>query len=207
MKRVGKIPRFKQQRRLLVELPGLGKAGALERKPYPPGQHGGKRIKYSDYRLQLEEKQKVRVHYGLREEQLLRLVKKAKKNKQGKWCHNLINILEKRLDNFVFRAGLAGSIPAATQLISHGKILVNGKKVNIRSYTVRKEDVVTLKPSAINNQVYQYSKQSPRLPLPDWIVKEETSTSVTVRLNDEPTIESVPFPLDDALVTSYYSKA
>lgn len=206
MKRVGKIPRFKLQRRLLVELPGLGKAGALERKPYPPGQHGGKRIKYSDYRLQLEEKQKVRVHYGLREEQLLRLVKKAKKTKEGKWCHNLINILEKRLDNFVFRAGLAGSIPAASQLISHGKILVNGKKVNIRSYTVRKEDVISLKPSAIQNQVYQYAKQAPRLPLPDWIKKEESETAVIVRLNDEPNIESVPFPLDDALVTSYYSK-
>jgi small subunit ribosomal protein S4 len=206
MKRKGKIARFKLQRRLLVELPGLGKAGALERKPYPPGQHGGKRIKYSDFRLQLEEKQKIRLHYGLREEQLVRLVKLAKRKAEGRWAHALINILEKRLDNMVFRAGLAPSIPAARQLVSHGKILVNGKRVNIRSYTVKASDEISLKEKAINNQVYQQAKQSPRLPLPDWIVKSETDLAATVRLQDEPGFEAVPLPLDEGLVTSYYSK-
>lgn len=206
MNRKGKTPRFKQQRRLLVELPGLGKAGALERRPYPPGQHGGKRIKYSDYRLQLEEKQKIRIHYALREEQLIRIVKLAKKSAQGKWCDKLINLLERRLQNVVFRAGLAPSMAAAGQLISHGQILVNGKKVNIRSYVVKEKDLISGTSKIFKNQIYLQSKASPRLPLPDWLRKTETDTQVEVILQDQPNIESVPFPLEEALVTSYYSK-
>jgi small subunit ribosomal protein S4 len=200
-----KIPRFKLQRRLMVELPGLGKSGALERRPYPPGEHGQKRIKYSEHRLQLEEKQKIRIHYGLREEQLIRIVKKAKKS-DGRWCDSLINLLEKRLDNIVFRGGFAQSIAAASQLISHGKILVNGKKVNIRSYTVKMTDIVSLKQSTLKNQAYLNAKQSPRLPLPDWLTKNETVSAASLSLNDEPTFNAVPFALDESLVTSYYSK-
>lgn len=200
-----RTPRFKAQRRLMVELPGLGKPGALERRPYPPGQHGQKRIKYSEHRLQLEEKQKVRLHYGIREEQLVRIVKKAKKSK-SRWCDSLINLLEKRLDNLVFRGGFAQSIPAANQLISHGKILVNGSKVDVRSYTVKVSDVISLKQSALSNQAYLQAKQSPRLPLPNWITKNETDSEAQLILIDEPTFESVPFALDEALVTSYYSK-
>lgn len=198
-------PRFKLQRRLMTELPGLGKAGALERRPYPPGQHGQNRIKYSEHRLQLEEKQKIRIHYGLREEQLIRLVKLAKKT-DNKWCDSLINMLEKRLDNIIFRGGLAKSIASASQLISHGKILVNGKKVNIRSYIVKKQDLISLKQTAFQNQAYLQAKQTPRLPMPEWISKTESDTEVSLKLNDEPTIESIPFPLDESLVISYYSK-
>lgn len=205
MKQTGRSPRFKLQRRLMTELPGLGKAGALERKPYPPGQHGMNRIKYSEFRLQLEEKQKLRHHYGIREEQLLRLVKIAKKS-QSRWAEKLINLLEKRLDNFIFRGGFATSIRAANQLISHGKILVNNKKVNIRSYTVRTSDVVSLKPGSFENQSYLLAKSSPRLPLPDWITKVETDSSATLKLNDEPDLKAVPFFFDDSLMTSYYSK-
>jgi len=205
MRRKGKIPRFKQQRRLLTELPGLGKAGAMENKPYPPGQHGGKRIKYSDYRLQLEEKQKIRVHYGLRELQLDRFVKRAKAKAQGKWIDTLINLLEKRLDNLVFRAGFAPSIPAAKQLISHHKIQVNGKKANIRSMILKVGDRVELKSSAVEGQIYQQSKLSPRLPCPDWITKDETATTAAATLKDEPTLEAVPFSFEASLVTSYYS--
>ncbi|OFZ30089.1 MAG: 30S ribosomal protein S4 [Bdellovibrionales bacterium RIFCSPHIGHO2_01_FULL_40_29] len=200
-----KIPRFKLQRRLMVELPGLGKAGALDRKPYPPGQHGQRRIKYSEHRLQLEEKQKIRIHYGLREEQLIRLVKKAKKS-DSRWCHALINSLEKRLDNIIFRGGFAQSIASANQLISHGKILINGKKVTIRSYTVKQRDLVSLKASALQNQAYLFAKHSPRLPLPDWLTKTESDTEATLRINAEPAFDAVPFALDESLVTSYYSK-
>ncbi|MFZ3231409.1 MAG: 30S ribosomal protein S4 [Pseudobdellovibrio sp.] len=200
-----KIPRFKLQRRLMVELPGLGKVGALDRKPYPPGQHGQSRIKYSEYRLQLEEKQKIRIHYGLREEQLIRIVKKAKKS-NSRWCDSLINLLEKRLDNIVFRGGFAQSIAAANQLISHGKILVNGKKVNIRSYTVKSDELIALKKSALQEQTYYNANQSPRLPLPEWLTKNETDGIVTLKINEEPTLRAVPFFLDESLVTSYYSK-
>lgn len=121
MKKTGKTPRFKKQRRLLVELPGLGKAGALERRPYPPGQHGQRRKKYSEFGLQLEEKQKLRYHYGVREEQFRRLINKAKRSSSGNWVEALVNILEKRLDNVVFRLGFASSIPAAGTIRFHGK--------------------------------------------------------------------------------------
>lgn len=207
MKRPGKIPRFKLQRRLMTELPGLGKAGALERKPYPPGQHGLQRIKYSDYRLQLEEKQKVRIHYNLREEQLLRMVKKAKKSKSEAWMSSLINLLEKRLENVIFRSGFAVSQASAAQMISHGHVMVNGKKVSIRSAGVKVGDQITLNSKGLANQIYLQAKQSPRLPIPDWIEKTETDTSATTTLKDEPKLDAVPFPFNDSLVTSYYSKA
>lgn len=206
MKRPGKVPRFKLQRRLLTELPGLGKAGALERKPYPPGQHGGSRIKYSDYRLQLEEKQKVRIHYNLREEQLIRLVKKAKKNKSTKWMNSLINILEKRLENIVFRAGLAGSMLSAGQMISHGQVLLDGKRVNIRSQELKKGQKITLTTKGLKNQIYLMVKDAPRIPMPDWLDKSFSGDAVTVTLNDEPDLGAVPFAFDESLVTSYYSK-
>ncbi len=208
MKKTGKTARFKLQRRLLTELPGLGKAGALERRPYPPGQHGGKRIKYSDYRLQLEEKQKVRVHYNVREEQLIRLVKLAKKDKSGgKWISSLINILEKRIDNIVFRAGFAPSMRSASQMISHGQVQVNGKKVNIRSQKLKVGDVISITAKGLNNQIYLQAKANPRLQMPDWLDKNVSDTAASVTLKDEPGFEAVPFALDEALVTSYYSKA
>ncbi|MBL7544489.1 MAG: 30S ribosomal protein S4 [Bdellovibrionaceae bacterium] len=198
--------RFKIQRRLLTELPGLGKSGALERRPYPPGQHGGQRIKYSDFRLQLEEKQKIRYHYNLREEQLVRLVKRAKRHRDGKWISSLVNLLEKRLENVVFRAGIAPSMMAAGQMISHGQITVNGKSVNIRSFVIRKGDTISLTSRGIKNQIYINSKQSPRLALPDWLDKNETNEHISVVLKDEPGLQAVPFPLNEALVVSYYSK-
>lgn len=95
--------RFKIQRRLGVELPGLGKAGALERKPYGPGQHGMQRKKLSDYTVRLVEKQKVMFNYGLRESQLRNYVKKSKKVKTQSWVDTMIVTLESRLDNVVFR--------------------------------------------------------------------------------------------------------
>lgn len=200
------VSKFKLQRRLLTELPGLGKPGALERKPYPPGQHGARRIKYSEYRLQLEEKQKVRCHYGLREEQLIRFVKKSKASAKTRWTDKLVNLLERRLDNFVFRAGFARSIAAARQLVSHGKVRVNAKKVDIKSLILNVGDVVELKEDMLENQVYLFSKQSPRLPRPDWIERTDTAASAKAQLKDQPSFDSLPFFLDESLLTSYYSK-
>lgn len=205
MKRKGKTPRYKRQRRLLTELPGMGKAGALERRPYPPGQHGLQRRKYSEFALQLEEKQKLRFHYGLREEQFRRMINKAKRSKATNWVEALVNILEKRLDNVVFRLGFAPSIPAAKQMISHGKVLVNGKKVNIASQIVSVGEKITLKPEAYENQIYLQAKQSPRLPLPTFMSKEEVSGKEEGRLTDEPNLEAVPFAFEPGLVIGYYS--
>ena len=128
MNKKGKKARFRIQRRLGTELPGLGKAGALERRPYPPGESGNKRKKYSDYALRLEEKQKLRVHYSLTEHQLRRFIRNAKSGQSSNWLKKLIGLLERRLDNVIFRLALAPSILSARQLVSHGHIQVDGKK-------------------------------------------------------------------------------
>ncbi|MCB0272381.1 MAG: 30S ribosomal protein S4, partial [Bdellovibrionales bacterium] len=109
-------PRFKVQRRLGTELPGLGKPGALERRPYPPGQHGDKRKKYSNFGLQTEEKQKLIHNYGLREKQLLRFIRQSKQGSSANWINKLAGLLERRLDNIVFRLNFAPSIRAARQM-------------------------------------------------------------------------------------------
>lgn len=205
MKRPGKTPRFKIQRRLLVELPGLGKAGALERRPYPPGEHGLKRKKYSEYALQLEEKQKIRYHYGLRESQLRRFVHTAKRKAHTNWVSQLVNLLERRIDNIVFRLGFAPSIPAARQLVSHGKVLVNGHRVDVRSAILKVGDRITLKPAAYENQVYLLSQKAPRLPLPDFLTKETVDGREIGVLSDQPKLEHVPFAFNEGLLTSYYS--
>lgn len=205
MKRKGKVARFKRQRRILTELPGMGKSGALERRPYPPGQHGLRRRKYSEFALQLEEKQKLRYHYGVREEQFRRIIARAKKSQSTNWVESLVNLLEKRLDNVVFRLGFAPSIPAAKQLVSHGKVLVNGKKVNIASQTIKVGDLITLSASGYTNQVYLQATQNPRLPLPSYMVKEDVQGMPQGRLQDEPTLEAVPFAFEPGLVIGYYS--
>ncbi len=205
MKRKGKVARFKRQRRLLTELPGMGKSGALERRPYPPGQHGLRRRKYSEFALQLEEKQKLRYHYGVREEQFRRIITRAKKSQSTNWVESLVNLLEKRLDNVVFRLGFAPSIPAAKQLVSHGKVLVNGKKVNIASQTIKVGDLITLSASGYTNQVYLQASQNPRLPFPSYMVKEDVQGMPQGRLQDEPTLEAVPFAFEPGLVIGYYS--
>src|SRR5579863_6728132 len=128
-KKIGKSARYKVQRRLGSELPGLGKAGALERRPYPPGENGNKRKKYSDFALRLEEKQKLRVHYGLREEQLRRFIRHSKQGSAHNWVTKMVGLLERRLDNLVFRLGYAPSIRSARQLCSHGHVRVDGQKV------------------------------------------------------------------------------
>lgn len=205
MKRVGKTPRFKRQRRLQVELPGMGKPGALERKPYPPGQHGTRRRKFSDYALQLEEKQKVLANYCMRESQLKRFVHEAKRRSSSNWVDTLIGDLELRLDNVVFRLGFAPSIPAAKQMVSHGKVLVNGRRVDIRSAILKPGDKVTLKDSAYTEQSYLWAQQQPRLPLPDYLTKEEIESKDAGRITDRPKLEHAPFPFDSGLFTSFYS--
>lgn len=204
-RKTGKTPRFKIQRRLMVELPGLGKAGALERRPYPPGQHGQKRKKFSDFGLRLEEKQKIRLHYGLNESQLKRLVIQAKKSAKGPWINKLVELLELRLDNILFRAGFAPSIKAASQLISHRKVLVNNKIVTIRSQITRVKDEVRLKDAVYHNQAFLEAKQNPRLQLADWLIKTEQAQIETVKVNDTPDVTAVPFPFDSSLFVEFYS--
>ncbi len=205
MNRTGKEPRFKRQRRLQVELPGMGKPGAMARKPYPPGEHGNSRRKFSDYALQLEEKQKLLYHYGIRESQMRRLVKIAKRSSDQMWISDLVSLLERRLDSVVFRLGFAPSIRAAKQMISHGKVLVNGKRVDIRSVILEVGDTVRLVDSAYTGQSYLHAKQSPRLPLPEFLKVTTQGTIDEGKIVIRPELGDLPFPFTDGLVTSYYA--
>ena len=198
-------PRVKRMRALGLDLPGLSRKSMWDR-PYPPGVHGPKsarRRKMSDYKKQLLEKQKLRVNYGLTERQFMRLYKEAVHSKDPSG-DKLLELLERRLDNVVFRAGLAPTIPAARQLVCHGHVLVNGKRLDIASYRVRQNDVISLRERSQNLSVVDTSLGDVRLARPEWIEFDEGKKSATVK--DLPKSDSVPFALEIDLVIEYYSK-
>lgn len=200
--------RFKIQRRLGVELPGLGKAGALDRRPYPPGQHGQKRKKISEYTIRLMEKQKVLLHYGLRESQLRSLVKKAKRKASAEktWVEVLVERLECRLDNIVFRLGFAPSILSARQMVRHGHVMIDGKKVSIPSAKVLEGSKVTLKEKSYNHVNYLQAKDRPRLLLPAYLKKEEASGKESGSIASLPVLGDVPFEFEQQYLIEYYYK-
>lgn len=198
---------FKIQRRLGVELPGLGKAGALERRPYGPGQHGMKRKKLSDFTIRLMEKQKLRFHYGLREGQLRGLVKKCKKDTSRSWVDTLVMSLESRLDNVVFRLNWAPSMAAARQMVVHGLIRVNGKKVDVPSATVTTNDVVTITDKGAKSGNYLQAKARPRLSaVPAFLTVEADGEKEKGKVLSAPLPEDIPFPFEKRLVIEYYWK-
>jgi small subunit ribosomal protein S4 len=199
--------RFKIQRRLGVELPGLGKAGALERRPYGPGQHGAARKKLSDFTVRLMEKQKVVFNYGLRERQLVNAVKKAKRVKGQAWVDVLIINLESRLDNVVFRSNWAPSLMAARQMVSHGHILVNGKKVNLPAVHVEVGDVVEITDKGAKSGNYLQAKARPRIStVPACILVEKSGEKEKAKLVAKPLPDDIPFAFEKRLVTEYYWK-
>ncbi len=198
--------KFKIQRRLGLELPGLGKPGALERRPYPPGQHGAKRKKLSDYTIRLMEKQKIVFHYGVREKQLVNYVKKSKKNKDRAWVDTLIETLETRLDNVLFRLNFAPSIPAAKQMISHGHVKVDGKKVTVPSLRVKVGQKVSLTTKGYNSDNYKFVKENPRLVTPSYLNKTTESGQEVGQLVSLPMPEDIPFQFEAQFLTEYYWK-
>lgn len=200
------VSRFKIQRALGVELPGLGKAGALERRPYGPGVHGNKRKKISDYAVRLKEKQKLRYHYGIREKQLVRYVKQAKRDKSRAWMETLLQTLEQRLNNVIFRLNWAPSINAASQMVVHGHVKVNGKKVTRSSFIVNKGDVIELSEKGYNNQLYKQSLESPRLPAVPACFDVEGTDKKKAKMVDYPLPSDIPFEYDGQLVIEYYWK-
>src|ERR1700754_1872448 len=135
-------PITRKSRRLGVDL--VGGDQSFEKRPYPPGQHGRARIKESEYRQQLQEKQKARFTYGVMEKQFRRYYEEANRL-SGKTGENLLRILETRLDNVVYRAGLARTRRAARQLVTHGHFEVNGHRVDVPSYRVEQYDIVTVR--------------------------------------------------------------
>ena len=198
-------PRVKRMRALGLDLPGLSRKSMWDR-PYPPGVHGPKsarRRKMSDFKKQLLEKQKLRFNYGLSEGQFMRLYREAVHSKDPSG-DKLLELLERRLDNTVFRAGFAPTIPAARQLVCHGHFLVNGKRLDIPSYRVREGDVISLRERSQNLAAVEASLGDVRLARPDWIEFDEAKKTATVK--ELPKVDSVPFPLEIDLVIEYYSK-
>ncbi|MEB2310313.1 MAG: 30S ribosomal protein S4 [Sorangiineae bacterium] len=193
-------PRLKKMRALGVDLPGLSPK-TIERRPYPPGQHGQGRRKISEYGLRLREKQKVRYGYGVTERQLRRLVKEAKVSKEATG-DKLVELLERRLDNTVFRAGFARTIPGARQLINHGHVLVNGARVDIASYRVSVGEVIRVKRDASSGA----PGASPAAARPEtpWLAVEPESASATVA--GLPERGAAPFQLQPQLVVEYYAQ-
>ena len=204
---MGHRTKWKMQRALGLELPGLGKPGALEKRNYPPGQHGRERKpKLSEFGAQLREKQKLIFHYGLREEQLRRFVRVAKRVQQnGNWAEALIGLLERRLDNVVFRLGFARSIAQARQLVSHGHVMVNNRRVTIGSYVLRVGDFIRLTEKA-GGEMTDPARSNPRLGLPSYLqfAAEGVTTHGTVL--SVPRNEHVPFEFNLRQVAEYYAK-
>ena len=176
----------------------------MTRRAYAPGQHGQGRRKLSEYGMQLREKQKVRKAYGILEGQFHHYFEIANK-KQGVTGENLLQLIERRLDNVVFRLGLAGSRPEARQLVSHAHFLVNGKKVNIPSYLVKIGDVITVK---------ETSRKSPKFDailaatesraVPKWLdMNKDTLEGRVVAFADR---EDIDLPIEEHLIVELYSK-
>jgi small subunit ribosomal protein S4 len=199
--------KFKMQRALGLELPGLGKPGALTKRNYPPGQHGQARTKkLSGFGSQLREKQKLLFHYGLREEQLRRFVRNAQTIQRSNWIESLVGLLERRLDNIVFRLGFARSMASARQLVNHGHVMVNGHILTIGSAVLRVGDFIRLTAYASDMEATRQSRQSPRLPLPGYLqFATERATDHAVLLM-QPGAEHVPFEFDPRQVAEYYAK-
>lgn len=198
--------KFKIQRRLGIELPGLGRPGALEKRNYPPGHHGAKsRRSKSQFASRLAEKQKLRFHYGMREGQMRTFVKRAKKGTHLNWVEDFFTMLESRLDNIVFRLGMAPSILAARQLIVHKKVLVNNKPVTIPSYIVSLGNTVNLVPAYYSNPIVSQSLASPRLALPDYLSLSEGSVK-TGTVIAKPVYADIPFVLERRFIAEYYNK-
>lgn len=182
---------------------GSPKCPALKR-PYPPGQHGkdGRR-RVSEYGKQILEKQKLKFIYGVQERQLRRYLEMARKAR-GRTGERLLQLLESRLDNIVYRLGFAASLPAARQLVSHGHIEVNGKKVDIPSYIVEVGDVVAVREKSRNLDPVVQSIESRAGNVPDYLsLDAEARRGVLLRV---PSKEEIPVPVDDNLIIEFYAR-
>ncbi len=195
-------PRLKIMRSLGTTLPGLSRK-SIEKRPYGPGQHGPtrRRRQPSPYALRLKEKQKVRFNYGLTEGALRRIVAAAT-TMRGNTGVNLIQLLERRLDNAVFRAGFARTIPAARQLVSHGHVTVNGRVVDIPSRRLTINDVVGVRPSshALVEQAFESGSGLES----SWLDVDRAAK--TVRMVSYPDETFLPFELETRLIIEHYSR-
>ena len=197
-------PRVRAMRALGVQLPGLS-SKAIERRPFPPGQHGQARRKLSEYGLRLIEKQKLCRNYGVTEGQLRRLMIAARSAK-GPTGERLLELLESRLDNVVFRMGFAVTRAQARQLVAHKAVLVNGKKVNIPSYQVRPGDAIALTEKARSQlRVQEAATVFDTMDLrPVWV--EVDSKKFEGTFKSVPDRGDLPSDINEALIIELYSK-
>ncbi len=196
-------PRVKIMRALGVDLPGLSRK-TIETRPTPPGQHGMKatRRRKSDYGVKLQEKQKLRFNYGLTERQMRKLIIEARKGSEPTG-DQFLQLLERRLDNVIFRAGFAPSVIAARQLVSHRHVTLNGKSVNIPSIRVKLGDEIALKVTSLKIAMVVETLARPVLDRPEWLHWDDTEKMV--KIAHLPDADQVPFPIDVQQVVEYYS--
>ncbi|RMG13177.1 MAG: 30S ribosomal protein S4 [Deltaproteobacteria bacterium] len=177
---------------------------AIERRPYPPGQHGQGRRKFSEYGVQLREKQKVKRMYGLLEKQFRGYYKKAAQ-KKGKTGDNLLRLLELRLDNVVFRLGFADTRAEARQLVRHGHVQVDGRKVDIPSFQVRTGQTISIREKSrkigrINAAIEAVERRG----IPGWL--EADHANYSGKVISLPAREDITMPIQESLIVELYSK-
>lgn len=196
-------PRVKVMRALGVDLPGLSRK-SIEARPTPPGQHGNKvlRKRRSDFGVKLIEKQKIRFNYGLTETQMRRLIVDARKGK-APTGESLVQLLERRFDNVVFRAGFAPTVIAARQLVTHGHFLLNGHRANIPSMRLKVGDEITIRPKSKQIPIVVESIKEPSLARPEWLSWDEQQSLAKVA--HYPSVDDVPFVVDLQLVVEFYA--
>ncbi|GAA2330642.1 30S ribosomal protein S4 [Saccharopolyspora halophila] len=195
-------PATRKSRRLKVDL--VGGDQAFERRPYPPGQHGRARIKETEYLLQLQEKQKARYTYGVLERQFRAYYEEANR-RSGKTGENLLQLLESRLDNVVYRAGLARTRRMARQLVSHGHFTVNGKRVNVPSFQVSKWDIIDVKPKSLAMTPFLIAKETlGERPVPAWL--QVVPSNLRILVHQLPERAQIDTPVTEQLIVELYSK-
>ena len=176
----------------------------VERRAYPPGDHGRGRIKQSEYLLQLREKQKARRYYGLLEKQFRTYYSKAAKG-TGVTGENLLRMLETRLDNVVYRLGFGSSRDQARQLVRHGHVRVNEKRLNVPSFQVKEGDVIAVSPAAAKNVLVTASIEAVKgRGVPKWL--ELDAAGMKGKVLSMPARDDVNFPIQEQLIVELYSK-
>ena len=195
-------PRTKVSRRAR-QLLDENKAKYFDRRPYPPGEHGRRRLRESQYQIQLREKQKLKFMYGVLEKQFRRYYREAARQ-SGLTGTSLLVILENRLDNVVYRSGLARTRPQARQLVNHGHFQVNGRKVDIPSYQVRPDDVVTVKERSMEVLPILHSIDTLDRTVPEWMEVDTEARKITIQAL--PSREQIDTEIQEQLIVELYSK-
>lgn len=182
----------------------VGEKCTIEKRPFPPGEHGRRRVKESGYATQLREKQKAKRMYGVLEKPFRNYYTEASR-KKGITGENLLQLLERRLDNVIYRLGYGVSRGKARQLVKHGHVLVNGRKVNIPSYLTKENDNVTIRENSSEAEKIKILIKSPnRAEIPNWIQADDNKLSANILYI--PKREEIAVPIREQLIVELYSK-